>query len=311
MRLCIVIVNYRTPGLVLDALESLAVQLDPSLDHVLIVDNASGDDSAERIEYAIAARGWGSLCRVVRSVHNGGFSAGNNLGIRTAHADYYMLLNSDTLVRPQAISTLLAQLERHPEIGIAGPRLEWPDGSAQNSCFRDHSPVSELLAAAKTAPVTSLFSAFQVPLPIADDATQAAWLSFACVMIRREVIERIGLLDEGYFMYFEDSDYCRAARAAGFRIGYFPSARVVHLRGGTCDVKDTIATRSRPPRYLYASRARYFRKGYGVFGPLAANVLWQLGRLVSLTREVAGHKAPHTRDKEWLDNWTDVFQLQS
>lgn len=311
MRLCIVIVNYRTPGLVLDALESLTGQLDNTLDHVLIVDNASGDDSADRIEHAISARGLGSLCRVLRSARNGGFSAGNNIGIRAADARYYMLLNSDTIVRPNAIPALLAEMEAHPELGLAGPRLEWPDGTAQISCFRDHTPWSELLAAAKTGPVTALLQAFEVPLPVADQTMEAQWVSFACVVIRREVIDRVGLLDEGYFMYFEDSDYCRAARAAGFRVGYFPSARVVHLRGGTSDVKEKIAKRRRPPRYFYESRARYFRKGYGVLGPAAANALWQLGRVVSLARELAGNKAPHTCDKEWLDNWTDAFQVQS
>jgi GT2 family glycosyltransferase len=311
MRLCIVIVNYRTPGLVLDALESLNGQLEAGLDQVVVVDNASGDDSADRIEHAIAARGLASFCRVIRSPRNGGFSAGNNVGIRAADASYYLLLNSDTIVRERAIPGLLAEMEAHPEIGIAGPRLEWPDGSAQISCFRDHTPLSEFLVAAKTGPITALLNTFEVPLPVTDEVIEAQWVSFACVVIRREVVEKIGLLDEGYFMYFEDSDYCRAARAVGFRIGYFPSARVVHLRGGTSDVKKRLAARRRPPRYLYVSRARYFRKGYGVVGLWTANALWQLGRVVSLGRELVGHKLPHTCDKEWLDNWTDTFRLQS
>jgi GT2 family glycosyltransferase len=311
MRLCIVIVNYRTPGLVLDALESLTGQLEAGLDQVVVVDNASGDDSADRIEHAIAARGFANFCRVIRSPRNGGFSAGNNIGIRAADASYYLLLNSDTIVRERAVPLLLAEMEAHPEVGIAGPRLEWPDGTPQISCFRDHTPLSELLAAAKTGPISALLHAFEVPLPVADEVIEAHWVSFACVLIRREVVEKIGLLDEGYFMYFEDSDYCRAARAVGFRIGYFPGAHVVHLRGGTSDVKKRLAARRRPPRYLYASRARYFRKGYGVVGLLTANALWQLGRAISLGRELIGHKAPHTCEKEWLDNWTDAFRLQS
>jgi N-acetylglucosaminyl-diphospho-decaprenol L-rhamnosyltransferase len=311
MRLCIVIVNYRTPGLVLDALESLTGQVDPELDQVIVVDNASGDDSADRIEHAIAARGLAAFCRVIRSPRNGGFSAGNNVGVRAAEAEYYLLLNSDTIVRERAIPTLLGEMQAHPELGIAGPRLEWPDGTPQNSCFRDHTPVSELLAAAKTGPITALLNTFEVALPVVDDVIEAEWVSFACALIRREVIEDVGLLDEGYFMYFEDSDYCRAARAAGFRIGYLPSAHVVHLRGGTSDVKARMAARRRPPRYFYASRARYFRKGYGLLGLWAANACWHVGRSVSLGRELLGHKTPHTCDKEWLDNWTDTFRLQS
>ncbi|HEX7479655.1 MAG TPA: glycosyltransferase family 2 protein [Polyangiales bacterium] len=309
MRLCIVIVNYKTPGLVMDALASLVGQLDATTDQVVVVDNASGDDSPERIEAGIASRGYAAWAKLIRSDRNGGFSAGNNVGIRSCQARYYLLLNSDTIVRPGAIATLLAQAEAHPEVGISGPRLEWPDGSAQISAFRDHTPVSELLAAAKTGPLSKLLRSYEVAADVTDQSVQAQWVSFACALIRREVIEAIGLLDEGYFMYFEDADYCRAARAAGFAIRYFPSAHVVHLRGGTSSVKRQVAARKRPPRYLYASRARYYRKGYGVSGLWAANLLWHAGRTLSLGRELVGHKAPHICEKEWRDNWTEAFRF--
>jgi N-acetylglucosaminyl-diphospho-decaprenol L-rhamnosyltransferase len=307
MRLCIVIVNFRTPGLVLDALESLDGQLDPERDAVVVVDNGSGDDSADRIERALRTRSFGAFCRVERALHNRGYSAGTNIGIRAIEASYYLLLNADTCMRPGAIARLLAQMHAHPGVGIAGPRLEWPDGRPQVSCFRDLSPVSEFLAAAQTPALDGVLRSFEVDMPISDDAEEVQWLSFACAIIRREVIEKVGLLDEDYFMYFEDSDYCRAARMAGFRIYYFPSARVVHLRHG--EAHDEPDVRRRPPRYLYASRARYFRKGYGSLGLLAANALWYVGRSISLGRELVGHKAPHTCEKEWLDNWTDTFKL--
>jgi N-acetylglucosaminyl-diphospho-decaprenol L-rhamnosyltransferase len=311
MRLCIVIVNYRTPGLVLDALDSLEGQVEAGLDEIVVVDNASGDDSAERLERAIAARGFARFCRVIRSPRNGGFAAGNNCAIRAAEANYYLLLNSDTIVRKGAIQLLLSQMQAHPGVGIAGPRLEWPDGTPQVSCFRDHTPISELLLAAKTGPISKFFRDFELAMPVSDEPCEADWISFACVLIRRDVIEKVGLLDEDYFMYFEDSDYCRAARAAGFRIRYFPSARVVHLRGGTSEVKRQVAKRKRPPRYLYESRTRYFRKGYGTSGVVLANLLWTVGRGVSIARELVGRKPPHTCELEWFDNWTDVLKPQA
>jgi N-acetylglucosaminyl-diphospho-decaprenol L-rhamnosyltransferase len=311
MRLCVIIVNYQTPGLVLDALESLAAQLDASQDQVVVVDNGSGDDSAARIEQAIAARGLARWCRVIRSPHNMGFAAGNNIGIRAVEASYYLLLSSDCLPRDRAITTLLTEMHRHPGVGIGGPRLESSDGVPQASCFRDHSAVSELLAAAKSGPLSTFLQSFDVALPVSKDPIEADWVSFACAMIRREVIDKIGLLDEGYFMYFEDSDYCRAARAVGFRIRYFPKARVVHLGDEPLSEAQTSPARQRPPRYFYASRARYFRKGYGVVGFWMANALWQVGRSVSLGRELVRHEAPASRKKEWLDNWTDTFKLQS
>jgi len=310
MRLCIVIVNYRTPGLVLDALDSLEGQVEAGLDEIVVVDNASGDGSAERLERAIAARGMGRYCRVIRAERNGGFAWGNNLGIRAADANFYLLLSSDTLVRKGAVHALLSHLQAHPGVGVCGPRLEWPDGTPQGSCFRDHTPVSELLAAAETGALCRLLRDFEVALPVSDEPCEAEWISFACVMIRREVIEKIGLLDEGYFMYFEDSDYCRAARAAGFRIQCFPGAHVVHLRAGLSEAQRQRGERKRPPRTLYASRTRYFRKGYGSLGFLAANALWCVGRGLSLGRELVGRKLPHTSERQWLDNWTDAWKPQ-
>ncbi|HEX4352529.1 MAG TPA: glycosyltransferase family 2 protein [Polyangiales bacterium] len=311
MRLCVIIVNYRTPGLVLDALESLAGQLEVGQDQVVIVDNGSGDDSAARIEQAIGARGFSRICRVIRSPRNLGFSAGNNLAIRTIDAQYYLLLNSDTIVRERAIATLLNEMDHHLGVGIGGPRLESLAGKAQVSCFRDYSPMSEFLIASDSESPHRWFEPFDIALPISDEPIEPDWISFACAIIRHDVIDKIGLLDEGYFMFFEDSDYCRAARAAGFRIRYFPKARVVHLLGGTApDVKTLPPSSGRAPRYFYQSRARYFRKGYGVAGVVAANALWQLGRSVSFGRELIGRKAPHASKKEWLDNWTDTFKLQ-
>jgi GT2 family glycosyltransferase len=311
MRLCIVIVNYRTPGLVLDALDSLEGQIEAGLDEIVVVDNASGDESAERLERAIGQRGLSRFCRVVCAPKNGGFAAGVNCGVRAVEANYYLFMNADVIVRKGAIQALLAQMQAHPGVGIAGPRLEWSDGTIQASCFRDHTPLSELLGAARTHPLNQFLREFELTMPATDEPCEAQWVSFACVLIRREVIEKVGLLDEGYFMYFEDSDYCRATRAAGFRIRYCPNARVVHLRGGISEVGRQHAERQRPPRYLYESRTRYFRKGYGVLGFVMANVLWYVGRGVSFGRELVGHKAPHTWEKQWRDNWIDTFRIGS
>ena len=293
----------------LEALASLEGQVDPVTDQVVVVDNDSRDDSVPRIDAAIAQRGFGAWCTLVRAPRNAGLAAGYNVGIRAADADYYMLLHGEAVVRPGAIATLLSELRAYPGVGIAGPRLEALDGTPYNSCFRDHTPASELLAAASLRRLNAALSSYEVPLPISEDTVEVAWLSFACVVLRREVIERVGLLDEGYFMYFEDSDYCRAARAVGFRVRYFPHARVALARKGGLPNKPAVAPRRRGPRSFYASRTRYFRKGYGPLGPWVANACWQLGRSVSLTRELAGRKPVSTCERQWLDNWIDSFKL--
>jgi GT2 family glycosyltransferase len=110
-------------------------------------------------------------------------------------------------------------------------------------------------------------------------------------------------MDEGYFLYFEDIDFCRRARLAGFQSLYWPEAHVVHLRGGSGPVKEQQAKRRPLPAYFYASRSRFFAKSYGRAGLLAANVMWVLGRSISLLREVVSRKKRHLCEKEGRGLW--------
>lgn len=301
-RIAVVIVNYRTPALVAECIDTLLPEIDPARDVVVIVDNASGDDSVECLR-ALVARHSGAPLRLVESARNGGFAAGNNLGIAAAPARAHLLLNSDTQVRPGAIAALWRRLQSRPEIGLVGARLEWPDGEPQISCFRLHSPGSELIASAGTEPVRRLLARYEVPLPVREEAFAPEWVSFAAVLVRSEVWDAVGLLDEGFFLYFEDVDTCRRARAAGFEVWYEPAARIVHLRGGSGPVKQLSAERKRRPRYYYAARRRYFRNAYGAAGPFLANLCWTVGRGIAWLREVLGGKTPHAVERELLDLW--------
>ncbi len=301
-RIAACILNYQTPDLVEDCLASLLPELAPGRDAVLVVDNASGDGSVERLQASLD-RSSGVASQLIESGRNGGFAAGHNCGIRSVEADAYLLLNSDILLRPGSVEGLWKALHDSPDVGLCSPRLEWPDGTPQISCFRFLSPWSELENAAGTGPVSRLLSRWTVSLPIAEGPAEPDWTSFAAVLIRREVIEQVGPLDEGFFMYFEDVDYCRRVRAAGWTIRHEPSARMVHLRGGSSPVKALTRARRRRPRYYYESRARYFRHAYGSLGPFLANAAWSAGRTISWAREVLGGRHRHTVEREWLDNW--------
>jgi len=318
-KIAIVVINYRTAQMTLDCLASLEPEVRrlPG-SHVVLVDSASGDGSAETFERERSAREWNSWLSNIRLAENRGFSAGNNAGIacadQLARFDAYLLLNSDTLVRTGALETLGAVLERDASVGLVGPRLEWRNGGLQVSCFRKISPISELLAAAKTGPITRLFSRSEVaifdPPPGTETSVRADdrrseidWISFACVLIRRDVVSQIGPMDDGFFMYFEDVDYCLRARQAGWRIAYAPSAHVVHLRGGRTRESFAVEELRRRPAYYYRSRARYLAKYYGRTGPWRANLCWHIGRSVSLAREAVGNKARHTSFREGTDIW--------
>ncbi len=303
VRLAVLVVNYRTAALTLGCVESFVEQLDPGRDCAVVIDNASGGDSADEIETAIESRGWADRVRLIRSPLNGGFSAGHNIGLAAVRAEVYVLLNSDSIVQPGALQELYRASREHPDVGILGPRLEGEDGEVQQSAFAARTPIGEFLQAADTGPLSRLLRRFEVVLPLSQEPREVEWASFACVLLRRELIDQIGLLDDGYFMYFEDVDYSRRARKAGWKVLYWPRAVVVHLQGGSSPVHLAREVRKRPPAYFYAARSRYFAKAYGRAGLWLANLLWHLGRSVSLCREWLGLQRRQTCEREWRDIW--------
>ena len=313
LNLLIVIVCYKVADLTIDCLRSLSSQIaDVPATKVAVCENGTGGDSVQQLAEAIEAEGWSDWVMLKPVSPNRGFAGGNNVVLQEAMRwprppRHFLLLNADTIVRAGALERLWRAAEGHPEAGILSPRLEWPDGTPQESCFRDRTPVDELLLAARTGPLSKLFGARESVLPVSDEPVEADWTSFACAMIRREVFEQIGVLDAGFYLYFDDSDFCRRARAAGWRVLHWPEARVVHLRGRSNPVKALSAQLMRPPRYWYASRARYYAKFYGRCGLWAANILWLIGRPISLARELLGNKERHICECEWLDIWINCW----
>lgn len=306
--LSVVIVNFRTPTFVTECLATLLPELRGLNAGVVVVDNHSEDGSAETIDQWLKERDVDGRVRLLRSANNLGFSAGNNQGIRAQYARFYLLLNSDTLVRPGAITTLLDTAERFPTAGLFSPRLEWPDGKGQESCFRFHTPYSELISASKTGVFERILPSYVIAMPVQETIAHPQWTSFACVLIRDEVIKQVGLLDDGYFMYFEDVEYCYRSRKAGWRIVHNPVARIVHLRGGSSPVKERTRQKRRLPTYFFESRTRLFYQLYGWPGLTAANLLWWLGRVVSKTRQLLGRGDKAAIERQWLDIWTNWLQ---
>jgi N-acetylglucosaminyl-diphospho-decaprenol L-rhamnosyltransferase len=300
----ICILNYKTPQLVIDCLASFLPELAGDA-AVVIVDSDSQDGSVAKIGAWLKNNDPGGRCNLIALPVNGGFSAGYNAAMRACPAKFYLLLNSDTIVREGAIAQLLDAAEGYPEVGLFGPRLEWPNGTPQVNCFRDHSPFSELIAAARTRPVTEVLRRYDVPLPVLNVVQHSPWISFAAVLIRSEVLATAGLLDEDFFLYFEDCEYCYRARRAGWKIAYVPTAKIIHLHGQSSQLEDMMTTAKRLPRYYYASRTRYFRLRYGMAGPTLANLGWCVGRLISKVRETFGKKKPHLPQMAWKDIWTN------
>ncbi len=170
-RLAIVVLNYHQPDLTIECLESVANEVDVNRDVVVVVENGSNDDSAERIEAAMRRNQWQDWLRVVHCTPNRGFAGGNNVGILAQDAEYYILLNNDTIVRPGTFAALLSALEARPHVGLIGPSMENRAGQLSASCFQDVNPVTEFLSAAMTGAchvcsvVTTSFASFQPSQP--------------------------------------------------------------------------------------------------------------------------------------------------
>jgi GT2 family glycosyltransferase len=282
-RLLVVIVNYRTADLTIECLRSLAGEIGAVGGvRVVVVDGASGDGSAARIAAAVAAEDWGAWATVQPLEHNGGFSQGNNAAIRPAlrSADpprYVLLLNPDTIVRPGALAALVNFMDRRPEVGIAGSRLEDPDGTPQRSAFRFHTVLGELEHGMRLGLMTRLLARWVEAPPTPSAACRTDFVAGASMIVRREVFDAIGLLDEGYFLYYEEMDFCRRAWRAGWPCWYVPQARVVHLVGRSTSVTDPNAALRRRPVYWFQSRRRYFLAHHGAVTTFLADLAWACG----------------------------------
>lgn len=304
--LSIIIVNYRTPNLVTACLESLLPEISMLNARIIIVDNKSDDNSAEIIRAWLEENDAETKSTFIQSNINAGYSAGNNIGIRVCQAQYYLLLNSDTLIRPGAIGIILDTARNFPEAGLVSPRLEWPDGTGQGSCFQFRTPISEFIEASQTYLIAKYLKRFQASWPIQEKLAHPQWTSFACVLICDSVFRQIGLLDEGYFMYYEDMEFCHRVKKAGWEIVHNPEARVVHMPASSSTIlKDRIRLKKRLPIYIFESRARYYYQNYGWLGLTFANLLWSLGRLVSKSRQLSGRPDKGANERQWIDIWTN------
>lgn len=282
MHVNVVIVNFRTPVLTLECLSSLKADIIPKISiTVLIVDNHSGDNSIKILSSEIYKRGWGGWVTILPLEKNGGFAYGNNRGIERIFnqhnpPDYIWLLNPDTVVKPGACKALVEFLVNHPKVGIVGSRLESLESEHQASAFRDHSIISELLGSARLGILDKVFSKWLVAdSSNAEIAHQTDWVSGASMMVRREVFEVIGLLDEKFFMYFEEVDFCIRARRVGWPIWYVPESRVVHLEGASTE--GVNSKERRRSNFWFESRRRFFIKNYGYRVFLLADIAWIIG----------------------------------
>ncbi len=281
MKLFVVVLCYRVPDLAIDCLRSLSKEIDrvPGT-RVAVCENGTGGDAAERIERAIDEQGWSSWCDLTAVYPNRGFCAGNNLVIRPVlesadPPDYVLLLNADTIVLEHALDSLVEFMDNHPEVGIAGSQFLSPDGELQSSPFRFMGILSELDRGLKLGIASNLLSRWVTSPPTPPTDCEADWVSGASMILRRSMLEQIGLLDEGLYTYFDDIDICLRAKRAGWTTWYVPESRIIHLEGASTGVGTRIVKRR--PDYWYQARRRFLLKSYGSFYTALMDAAFILG----------------------------------
>lgn len=287
--IAVIIVTYKSAQLAIKSVLSIeGARNGPGVKvRVVIVDNASGD--FDEISRAIDANNWSGWVTLILAPRNGGFAYGNNLGIERAYQSgapaYCYLLNPDTEVRTDAISSLVRFMEAHPDVGIAGSGIDNPDGSEWPIAFRFPNPVSELIGGLRIGLVTRLLRRWAVVQRMSKVSQPIDWVSGASMMIRPTVLATIGSLDENYFLYFEETDFCLRAKRAGFATWYVPQARIMHLEGQSTKVNEYEPRPKRLPPYWFESRRRFFAVNYGVGRAMLIDIVALMARAIGvLTR---------------------------
>jgi N-acetylglucosaminyl-diphospho-decaprenol L-rhamnosyltransferase len=291
-KLSIVIVNWNVRDLLRRCLHSIMYNFQLPTSNfqieVIVVDSASSDGSVAMIEEEFPQ------VRLIANSENVGFTVGNNQGIAVSQGRYILLLNPDTEVVGGALATMVEYMDGHPQVGVLGPQLLNPDGSIQSS--RRRFPTMSTAFFESTIlqqwfPHNRVIRHYYIADRPDDEVQEVDWVTGACLLARRETIEQVDLLDEGFFMYSEELDWCRRIKAQGWKVIYLPTARVIHY-----GAQSSEQVKSFQYIQFQRSKIRYFRKHHGSWQAevlrlfILATYLYQL--IVEALKWLVGHKRP-------------------
>lgn len=283
--LSIIIISWNVADLLAACLTSIYANLGDLSAEVIVVDSASSDGSAALVRDRFPQ------AKLLAQTDNIGYTRGNNLGLRTAQGSYLLLLNPDTEIVGDALPTMIAYLDAHPEVGIVGPYTRNRDGSYQSTRRRFPTLMTAFFESTWLQPFApkSLLDRYYVNDAPPDQTLDVDWVQGSALLARREVYVQIGGLDEGYTMYSEELDWCKRAKQTAWRVVFLAEAQIIHHGGQSSD--QVVARRH---IYFQASKLRYFRKYHGALaaqclrGWLLFNYAAQLG--IESAKGLIGHK---------------------
>lgn len=279
--LSVIIVSYNTVAMLGQFFDALKTALGEIDSRVIVVDNKSRDGSVEfiRTRYPTA--------QLIVNSKNVGFGRANNQAVSLVRGRYVLLLNSDAFVEPDSLEKSIAYMDSHPRCGISGVRLIGRDGALQPSCRYFPTPWNSFL-------VRTGLSKYIPKARLVDDMNwdhaavrSCDWVPGCFYLVRREVIDQIGLFDPRYFLYFEEVDHCLAAKKAGWEVHYYPGTTVVHIGGESAKSEGDLTGAGRQISALQVeSELLYFRKNYGIFGVLVSVLLTLIADLILMVKRI-------------------------
>jgi hypothetical protein len=291
-KVSIVIVNWKTPDLLCNCLQSVYADRTSNSFEVWVVDNDSKDDSIERVRQQFPT------AIIVANDQNVGFSKACNQVIPQASGKYVLLLNPDSIVVDDAISRLVEFMDTHTNCGAVGPKVLNADGSLQLACRRAF-PTPEaaffrLTYLSKLFPHSTTAAKYNLTYADPDSELEVDALSGSCMMVRRSAIEQVGLLDEDIFLFGEDIDWCWRIKQAGHKVFYCPKAVVYHYHGASSRVRPVGATID-----LHHSMQVFYRKYFAhkypaVFNGLVYTAIWCRAGLFVLINLLRSLVSPST-----------------
>jgi len=276
----VVIVNWNSRDLLDQALTSLHEPTATVSFETIVVDNGSHDGSLDYLREK-----WPEVV-VVPLERNHGFAGANNIGFKSCRGTFILLLNVDTISQPSMISGMVEVMNEHPETGCVGARHLNPDRSLQWSMDDFPSLLNDTLRYTDLIRLPILQGWLKRKYPAFtdhDEEREVGWVNGACFMVRREIVDTVGGLDEYFFIYAEELDWCFRIWQAGWTVRFTPRARVIHLHGGSFNATDGKRT-----ILLYQSLRRYYRKHYSpakyhaISAMVMVNALWRLGALAGM-----------------------------
>lgn len=271
MDLSVVVVNWNTRDLLAECLTSLLAHPPAGPYDIWVVDNASHDGSAAMVRARFPS------VHLIENTANLGFAAANNQAIRASRGRYVLLFNSDALATPGALDAMVQFMDAHPPAGAAGPQLINRDGSFQASYARFPTLLSELALLAGVARWwLGPYAPSPRPIP-GEQPHPVDWVAGAALLVRRAAIDQVGLMDEGYFLYSEETDWCWRLGRGGWPVWYLPAVPVIHQAGASSQQQS-----ARSYGLLYQSKLRFFARHYGAAAAWALRLAFFTGAALRL-----------------------------